>query len=189
MNKVKIVLAMAVCALVCAAGAQDTNSLRTQIGLFEAQSGVVIIKGISPVGLVQLGVAQLSVGCKESKNAATGQKLYGLVIEMEGSQFAPEAALVDDDEVDALQNAINYLAKIGNDVTTLPGFEATYTTKAGLRVIAESLRKDGAVSDYLQVEPFPRFPLSPVQMTQFAALIQQGRKCLDDLKSGKPPKQ
>jgi hypothetical protein len=189
MNKVKIILAMAVCVLACAACAQDTNSLRTKIGLFEAQTGVVIIKGISPVGLVPLGAVQLSVGCKESKDVATGQKLYGLIIEVEGSQFAPEAALVDDDEAESLLNAVNYLAKIGTDVTVLPGFEATYTTKAGLRVIAESLSKNGAVSDYLEIEPFSRFVLSPVQMTQFAALVQQGLKSLDDLKAGKPPRQ
>jgi hypothetical protein len=185
MNKVKMILVVAVCALACPATAQDTNSLRTQIGLFEAQTGVVIVKGISPVGSVQLGFGQLSLGCKQTKNVSTGEKIHGLVVEVEGSQFAPEAALVDDDEVDSLLKAVNYLAKVNNDVTTLPGFEASYTTKAGLRVIAESVRKDGALLNYLQFQPYPRIALTPVQMTQFSALIQQGRKNLDSLKAGK----
>ncbi len=185
MNKVRFFIVMAVCAFACAATAQDTNVLRTQIGLFEARTGVVIVKGISPVGSVQLGFAQLSVGCKQTKDINTGQKVHGLIIEVEGSQFASEATLVDDDEVEPLLNAINYLAKVNNDVTPLPGFEASYTTKAGLQVIAESVQKNGAVLNYVKFEPYPRIALSPVQMTQFAALIQQGKKNLDALKAGK----
>jgi hypothetical protein len=185
MNLLKFFIVMAVCAFACAATAQDTNELRTQIGLFEARGNVVLVKGISPVGSVQLGFAQLSVGCKQTKDLGTGQKIHGLIIEVEGSQFASEAALVDDDEVESLLNAITYLAKIKNDITPLPGFEASYTTKAGLHVIAESVEKNGSVLNYVRFEPYPRIALSPVQMTQFAALIQQGRKDLDDLKAGK----
>jgi hypothetical protein len=185
MNKVIIILAAAACAFAGAATAQDTNLLMTQIGTFEARPGVVMVKGIGPVGSVQLGFGQLSVGCKQTKDISTGEKIHGLVVEVEGNQFAPEAALVDDDEVDSLLKAVNYLAKVNNDVTTLPGFEASYTTKAGLRVIAESVRKDGAVQNYVQFQPYPRIALTPVQMTQFSALIQQGRKNLDALKAGK----
>jgi hypothetical protein len=185
MNKVKIILVAAACAFAIAAIAQDTNSLRTQIGLFEARPNAVILKGIGPVGSVQLGFGQLSVGYKQTKDINSGEKIHGLIIEVEGSQFASEAALVDDDEVDSLLNAINYLAKVNSDATSLPGFEASYMTKAGLRIIAESVRKDGAVLNYVQFEPYPRIALSPVQMTQFAALIQQAQKNLDALKAGK----
>jgi hypothetical protein len=73
----------------------------------------------------------------------------------------------------------------GEEVTSLPGFEASFTTKAGLRVIAHSDRANGAVVTYLQFEDFPRIPLSSVQIQQLEVLLQQGRKNLDALKAGK----
>jgi hypothetical protein len=185
MNKLKIILTVAVCALACAAMAQDTNLITTHIGLFEARTGVVLIKGSGQLGSIPLGPAQLSVRSKETTDANTGEKIYGLAIEIEGSQLAREIVLVDDDEVDSLLNGVNYLAKINYDVTTLPGFEASYTTKAGLRVIADSMRKEGGVLAFVQFGDGPRISLSSVQLTQFYGLISQGRKSLDALKSGK----
>jgi hypothetical protein len=185
MNKLKIALLVVAGALACAASAQDTNLLRTQIGSFEAQTGVVIIKGINPVGSLPMGQVQLNVGYKETKDAGAGVKLYGLSIEVEGSQFQRERVLVDDDELDSLINAVNYLAKINADATPLGRFEANYTTKAGLSVIAESIRREGSVLIYIKFEDSPRIALSPVQMSQFYGLLQQGRRNLDGLKSAK----
>jgi hypothetical protein len=93
--------------------------------------------------------------------------------------------LVDDDELDGLTDAVGRLATIkGEDVTSLPGFEASFSTKAGLRVIAHSDRANGAVLTYLQFEDSPRIPLSSVQIQQLGVLLQQGRKKLDALKAG-----
>ena len=93
--------------------------------------------------------------------------------------------LVDDDELDGLTDAVGRLATIkGEDVTSLPGFEASFSTKAGLRVIAHSDRANGAVLTHLQFEDSPRIPLSSVQIQQLGVLLQQGRKKLDALKAG-----
>jgi hypothetical protein len=137
------------------------------------------------VGSVPLGATQLSVGCKQTKDVSTGQKIHGLIVEIDGNQFGSESALVDDDEVTSLLNAVQYLAKVNSTVTALGGFEARYATRGGLRVIAECLSKDGAVINYVQFEGYPRVTLTPVEMTQFQVLLQQGRKSLDALKSGK----
>jgi hypothetical protein len=183
MNKLKAVLiAVALCTLAGLASAQDTNDLKTQIGLVEARTGVVLVKGFSQIGSLPLGSVQLSIRCKETTDASTGEKIYGLAFEIEGSH---DRLLVDDDEVDSLLNGVNYLAKISSDVTSLPGFEASYTTKAGLRVIADSVRREGGVLTYIQIGEYQRIPVSSVQMTQLYGLIQQGRKSLDALKSGK----
>ena len=72
----------------------------------------------------------------------------------------------------------------GEEVTSLPGFEASFTTKSGVRVIAHSDRANGAVLTYLQFEDSPRIPLSSVQIQQLGVLLQQGRKKLDALKAG-----
>ena len=68
---------------------------------------------------------------------------------------------MDDDELDGLTDAVGRLATIkGEDVTSLPGFEASFKTRAGLRVIAHSDRAEGVVLTYLQFEDSPRIPLS-----------------------------
>jgi hypothetical protein len=93
--------------------AQDTNDLKTQLGWFETRTNVVIIKSYGPVGGIALGAQELSVRCKQTVDTSTGEKVYGLVIECEGNAAA-ERMLVDDDEVDSLINAVNYLAKINS---------------------------------------------------------------------------
>jgi hypothetical protein len=188
MNKLKILLVATLCALAGAATAQDTsatNVFTTQIAQFEARTGVVLVKGVGQIGTLPLGTVQLTVRYKQTIDVNSGEKIHGLAIELESSQFGRDWILVDDDEVDSLLNGVNYLAKINFDVTPLPGFEATYTTKAGLRVIADSVRKEGGVLNYLQFGDSPRISLSAVQMTQFYGLIQEGRKNLDAVKSGK----
>lgn len=144
-----------------------------------------MIKGFGPVGSIPLGVAQVSIGYKQTLDVSTGQKLYGLIIQAEDNQQGREAILIDEDEIAPLLQAADYLAKINSDVITLPGFEASYTTKAGLQIIAESLRGNGGVRNYLKFEDYPRIRLSPVQMTEFCSLIQEANRNLDTLKSGK----
>lgn len=185
MKKPLIILLAAICSPGWAAAAQDTNSLKTEIGIAEAQTGVVIIKGFGQIGAIAAESAEISVRCKETTSAGTGQKIYGLAIELTGNPFPHDRILMDDDEIDSLLGGINYLAKINYDVTTLPGFEASYTTKAGLRVIANSLRKEGGVQYSLQYGDAPRIPLSAVQITQLYGLVEQARKNLDALKTGK----
>jgi hypothetical protein len=67
------------------------------------------------------------------------------------------------------------------DVTTLPGFEATYATKSGLRVMAHSDRKQGGIRDYLQFPDNPGISLASEQLVQFQNLIGQAKKSLDAL--------
>jgi hypothetical protein len=186
MNKrLVIILAAAVCALTATATAQETNNLRTQIGQMEARTGDILIKGYNQVGSIALDQVQVMVRCKETTDVTTGEKAYGLAFEFEAGQNEHRKVLVDDNEVDALLNAVDYLAKINSDVTSLTGFEATYTTKAGLCVIADSVRKEGGILTYLQFWDYPRIAVSSVQMSQLYTLIGQSRKNLDALKTAK----
>ena len=61
-----IVLMIAACLPALAARAQDTNALKTEIGIFESQTGVVIVKGFGQIGSVSTSAAIISVRCKES---------------------------------------------------------------------------------------------------------------------------
>ena len=186
MKKLKIVLAVLAGALVCtAATAEDTNSLYTAIGVFEARTDVLLVKGFGHISSVALDSGELSLRCKETQDVGTGAKMYGLSFELEDGQAFSRHALVDDDEVDALLNAVDYLMKVKDTVTPLSGYEAMFTTKAGLRVIAHSDRKEGGALTYVQFCDSPRISVSPVQMMQLYNMIALGKKNLEALKAGK----
>lgn len=174
----------AIVALAFAADAQDTNALKTQIGIFEAQTGVVIIRGFGQVGSVSTGGAVISVRAKESSSAATGRKNYGIAVEIEANQ-GRGVAIVDYDELDPLLNAMNYLAKITHDVTALPAFEAGFTTKSGLRVSAFGSKREAGIQLFLQYDDSPRISLTSDQWAQLVNLIGQAKNSLDLLRAPK----
>jgi hypothetical protein len=185
MNKLHVVLTAAFCSLALTATAQDTNALKTTIGIFEARTGTVIIKGFGQVGSISVGTDVISVRSRESTDASTGRKAYGLAIEIAGDPLPRERTLVDYDEIDSLLGGINYLGKITYDVTPLPGFEASYTTRAGLRIVAHSDRKQGGIQTFLQYGDHPRISITSDQMSQLYGLIGQARDGLNAIKISK----
>jgi hypothetical protein len=185
MNKLHVILAAAFCSFALATLAQDTNALKTDIGVFESQTGTVIIKGFGQTGSITVGADVISVNCKASTNASTGFKAYGLAIGFSGNDQPRDRAIIDYDEIDSLLNGINYLSKITYDVTPLPGFEATYITRAGLRVVAYSARRQGGIQTFLQYGDRPRILLTSDQLTQFYGLIGQARDNLNSLRTAK----
>jgi hypothetical protein len=182
MRKFCFVLIAAVGALAFAARAQDTNALKTEIGLFESQTGVVIVKGFGQVGSISTGAATISVRAKQSMSAANGYKDFGIAVVIEGNNWR-QIALVDYDELDALLNGMDYLGKITYNVTPLPGFEATFTTKSGLQLIAHGDKQQGGLRMFLQYNDGPRIPLASDQWTQLANLIGQAKTKLDALRA------
>jgi hypothetical protein len=169
-------------------GAQITNAPATILENFEQQTGTVIVKGFSVVGSVAVGTATITVRCKESSAVGHGQKACGIAVGFSGSgslpgNFIPKTSLkVDDDELDSLAGGIDYLGKITYDVTPLAGFEASYTTKSGLRVIAHSDRRQGGINTFIQFGDSPRIPLNSDQMTQLRNLVKQAKTSLDAVK-------
>ena len=93
--------------------------------------------------------------------------------------------IVDYDELDSLLNGIDYLSKISYDVTPLPGFEAVYATKSGLRLVAYSSRRMGGIQTFLQYGDNPRIPLASDQVAQVRDLISQARTALAALMAPK----
>jgi hypothetical protein len=184
MRRLFAVLITVICSLAFAAGAQDTNALKTQIGVFESQTGVVIIKGFGQVGSVATSDAVISVRCKESSSASTGHKDYGIAVVIEGNQWR-RLAIVDYGELDPLLNGMDYLGKMTYSVTALPGFEATFTTKSGLELIAFGNKQQGGIRTFLQYDDGPRIPLSSDQWVQLANLIEQAKTKLDTLRTPK----
>ncbi|HEX5400143.1 MAG TPA: hypothetical protein VFY06_13945 [Verrucomicrobiae bacterium] len=183
MHKLHLILIAAVCAPVVALRAQDTNALNTKIGIFEAQTGVVIIKGFERIGTVRTGAAEISVRCKESTSAASGYTDYGIALAIDANQWRG-FALVDYDELAPLLNGMDSIGKMNYNVTALPAFEATFTTRSSLRLMAHGDRLEGGIRMYLQYNDGPRIQLTSDQWAQLARLIQQAKARLDSLKSG-----
>jgi hypothetical protein len=185
MNKTHILLLAAFCALVSSTLAQDTNSLKTDLGIFETQTGAVLIKGFSQIGTLTVGEDVIAVYCKESTDMTTGHKADGLAIVISGNAPPRRRILVDYDEIDSLLDSINYLNKISCDVTPLASFEASYSTKSGFKVVANSLRRQGSIQASLEYGDDLKILLTTDQMAQLYRLIEQAKKNLDALRSPK----
>lgn len=168
--------------------AQATNAPKTILEAFEAQTGVVIVEGSMPMGSVSAEAGMVSVRCKESKDATTGHKESGLAIEVRAGEVQTDATIVDYDELDSFLNAIDYVSKADYRVTTLPLFDVYYTTKGGLTIATySSKRSPGSIHAALQSNHIikTRVILTPQQLAQFQALIQQSKAKLDSLRTVK----
>jgi hypothetical protein len=179
------VLAVIVCATF-QARAQVTNLPPTEFQCFLQQTNTIIIRGFTSIGSVSLGNTTLFVHAQEGNDVTHGQKEYAVTVgpgEPEQDGRRPAFSLVlDYDELDSLAGAIDYLDKVTSDVTRLNGFEATYVTKSGFRIISHSERKQGTVNTYIQFNDYPRIPASADQLNQIRSLIIQAKTTLDGIK-------
>jgi hypothetical protein len=185
MRKICVVLIATSSLLAWGSRAQETNTPLTELETFEAQTGTVIVKGAGQTGSLTVGAVGITVLSKESLNVNTGQKAYGVAIEITENNRRVRKAVIDYDELDAFQSGLDYLARIDYNVTTLPTFVAGYATKTGFRVGAFTSQRRGAIQFFLQ--PYStdnaRISITPAQLSQFRTLIEQARKSLDLLRT------
>jgi hypothetical protein len=160
----------------------STNLPATEIENFELQTDSIIVKGYGDVGSVSTEGGNVIVRCKESDNDSSSQKEYGIAVALESNQ-SRGFLVVDYDELDSLIRGLDFLAKISYNVTPMPAFDATVTTKSGLRVGAHTERRQTAIQIFLQFADSERISLTPDQFTQFQSLINQAKTSLDNLKN------
>lgn len=168
--------------------AQDTNAPRTRLEMFEAQTGAVIIKGAANAGTISTGGAAVSVLSRESRNTGNGQKAYGLAIEFKFNTGVQQTLVVDYDELDSFLSAVAYISRVDFSVTSLPTFDAVYTTRGGLQMTAHSSGKQpGSIHAVLRSDSAPQIkvPLTPELLAQFQTLLQQAKGTLDSLNGAK----
>jgi hypothetical protein len=87
--------------------------------------------------------------------------------------------------MEAFVSAVDYIMRVTSDVTSLPSFEAQFTTKSGLRIVAYSSRKQGAIQIFVQFCDFQRIQLTSDQVSQFRDLVNSAKTTLDNLAAGK----
>jgi hypothetical protein len=170
------------------AGAQSTNAPATLIENFENQTNTIIVKGFSQVGKVSVDDATLAVRLKETRDISHNQKLGGITVVYNADGGPPGnsafrcALVVDEDELDSLAGGMEYLAKINYDVTPLAGFDASYTTRSGLRFSVHSERRQGGLQMFLQFGDSAKMPLTSEHWNQLRNLIVQAKASLDAIK-------
>ena len=176
--------------LISTARAQDTNFivLYSNLEIFEAQIGKVIVKAFADVGSVLTKTAILSVKLKESTDASSSHREYGIAVGVKEENAFEHLTFVDFDELESFIAAIDYLMNIDITVTTLPNFQAIYRTRADLRLLAySSNRRPGTLQTALQTSrniSGDRILFGPGQLAEFKALIVEAKAKLDALKSG-----
>jgi hypothetical protein len=174
------IIFIALCATVpLVANAQfTTNTPPTLIENFEQQNDAILVKGFGDIGSVSTEGGAVSVRCKESNNVTANQKMYGISVSLAVGQDHG-SLVVDDDELEGLVHAMDYLAKISYNVTPMPGFDASLTTRSGFRVGAHVDHRQSAIQLYLQFAGTEKIPVSADQFTQFQNLITSAKTSLD----------
>ena len=87
----------------------------------------------------------MAIYCKETTDISHGGKQYGVALELQESR-PRQIAILDEDELAPLADALDYLSKVNSNVTALPAFNADYTTKCGLRFAAHTPASKAASS-------------------------------------------
>ncbi len=173
------------------AAAQETNPCpllpATKLEAFETNVDTVIIKATAPIGTVAGHGGSVSVRCREITDAGTGQRASGVIVDIASSGPVEDTTLIDYDELDSLLDGIEYIGKLDWTVTSLPSFNAVYTTKGGFRAVAFGSRRTGNIEFAVRSTRVIRQPLllSRDQLGQLRSLVEQGKAKLDSLRKEK----
>jgi hypothetical protein len=165
--------------------AQVTNVPPTELETFEAQTGKVIVKGAGQIGTLAVDQWNIVVISRESLEANTGSKQYGMAVEAVAINQPVWKRVVDYDEMDSLVNGLDYLAKIDYKATSQPTFVASYVTRSGFRVGAFTSQRRGVIQYFLQDHSTnsARILITPAQLSQFQSLVDQTRSNLNSLRA------
>src|ERR1043165_5037301 len=106
----------------------------TRLEAVENTVGKVVFKGRTEVGTVSASTGSITVFFKEDTLVGDNTKEHGIVIMIKGGGQNDERALVDYDELDGLAGALDYLGRLTWSATTMTSFDASYTSKSGLRL-------------------------------------------------------
>ena len=169
------------------APAQTANATvpATTLETWEAATDRVMVKGTAPVGSVSLNGAVMSVTCEELAVGGLNQKMYGIRVGIAVKGQSEGRTVLDYDELDSLLSAIDYLSKVDWSVTSLSSFDASYTSKAGLRVAAFSSKRAGMIEYSVRGSLMgKRVVVTQGQLSQLRSLVEQAKNNLDAIRHG-----
>ena len=157
---------------------------RTKLEILAAEEGAVIVRGFSRIGDVRgpLG-ASVVVRSQEFTNTATGEKEFGLSVEVR-DRSRPEReriSYVDYDEIAPLAKALEQLAKLDNTATAFNRFQADYRTHGGVEVTTYSTDASAVVAAAVTCGAIERGTalLNLADLDTLRSLVDAGRADID----------
>jgi hypothetical protein len=168
---------------------QETNLWtwpQTRLDSFETNVGTVIIRATAPIGTVEAGAGTLSIKCREIASMDVNRSETGLEVTIAEPGSFEDTVLVDFEELDSLLKAADFLEKVDWTITSLPSFNATYTTKGGLRLVAFGSRRTGGIEFAVRCVTTGHQPLRLTRdrLGQLRSLIEQAKARLDSIRKG-----
>ncbi|HEV2763104.1 MAG TPA: hypothetical protein VGV38_08925 [Pyrinomonadaceae bacterium] len=156
----------------------------TRIEALLAETGTVIVRGHTRVGSMQGSRGNAYFTAWEVFDARSGRREQGISVEIGDAERDDydERVYIDYDEIAPLLKGIEYLSKLGPQVTKLTRFEAQYQTRGGLRLIAFNTSNNFITA--ITTGEFgrcsrQRFILRPTGLAEFRTLIENARDLLD----------
>jgi len=158
----------------------------TKLESFETNVSTVIIKATTEIGSLSVDTGVVTVRCREMTEAGSGHMERGIAMEIAQKGEPRDRLLIDYDEIPGLLNAIDYLNKINFSVTRLNIFDATFTTKGGVRIAAFARQRTGAIQfAVMDVRTnLPPVIFSRDEMSRFGGLVDEAKRKLDSLRGG-----
>jgi hypothetical protein len=183
---------------------------KTQLEQFEGKRGVVLIRGRSAIGEVSRGKDsdRVAVEVMEITDAATGKKLNGILVFVDGYTDADRQrilgaldefdfkrvpkqpdrqshqAYIDYEEIDDLIKGIEYIADLPSGVTELDHFDAMYVTtgKLSIRASGKSDTKEIHVTIGFLSGTLPEGYFTAEELKEIKSLIVKAKQKLDTVK-------
>lgn len=178
--------------LLCArAAAQEppvvaVEEFPTKLEALLSETGTVIVKGHTRVGSMPGSRGTTYFTAWEVFDARSGRREQGISIDI-GEPDRPDfdertdgdRAFIDYDEIGPLLKGIEYLSKLGPQVTKLSRYEAQYQTRGGLRLMAFNTSNNFITALSTGGGRRPRFILRPTGLAEFRTLVENARDILD----------
>lgn len=158
----------------------------TALESIESAPDQLVFKGIVPLGTITTDSAAISVSTKQdsvlfpTNNAGP---IYGCSVTFKFANKGTVRASVDEDEMDSFLHAADNIKNVTWSITSLPTFNLSYTTKAGLTISGFCSRRRGNIEFSIFANGMDEVVmLTSDQMGQFYSLLQQAKSNIDSFR-------
>jgi hypothetical protein len=128
---------LALAPLLAIAQEQEPPKPATKLEAFQANTGIVIVRGYTTVGTLRGLGGNVTVDAREFRDAANpAKRVMGISISVkETTRLEREnTSFIDADEIESLLQGLDYIGKAGKQITPFDNFEAEYRTKGDFGV-------------------------------------------------------
>lgn len=156
---------------------------RTKLENLEEARGSVIIKGFTRVTTVEVRGVRIDAVDMRAVGFPDHEKGVVISLREEGGRVDDNRAFIDYEELDALLNAIDAVARVDETTTRMPGFEARYKTRGDFEIaVFRQTRSGTAVILSTGICDRATQTLTLDDLAKVKAMIQEAKARLDELR-------